>query len=388
MDRQINRNRSKQLSYEQRVALTKQFHRRLLKLILTSAILCATGLGYLWFWLYRYESRSVNGAMTQYIDNVCNQRWDRVYHDDTRYFTELNSKETIIAYLRGIYADKNASGIVFSYAGSQNEGKTKLYNAYYQNSQISTLEVYKPEKQDRYKVRTVGLYNEYNFELLDPAIKFRINGIPITDDFSYDEDVVVSGFDAVSKNKVLPVVKRYTVTGFITAPNVELEEPNTYTSIRDYSSQSMILGEKPTSQQFSSMAKEIEDTAIAYCKYITKDGSFYDLTKHLYPRTTFYNAISSFSNQWFSHHDSIDFKNIIIYDVLPIEDDAFVGTISFDYVIKGHDLDNPDHYVEKVYTSNYQLFFVKDQGNNWKCSNLIIIDDEAANEHEQEVKDE
>lgn len=380
MDREVNRMNKKRNSYEERIALSKKFHKRLFHTILTCIIICGVGLGYLWFWLYRYESKSVNGAMRQYVENACSGKWDRIYYDDTRYFTEFNSKDTVSAYLRGIYEGKNPSGIVFSYAGSPNEGITKLYNAYYQNSQISTLEVVKPENSSRWKVRTVGLYNEYKFDLLDENIKFRINGIPITDEYPFENNVTVHGFDELKIHDSLPKVKQFTLSGFISPPVVDLEDPNEYMAVRDYTGNQMILGKKPETQDFSFMAKEIQDTAIAYCKYITKDGSFYDLTRHLYPRTTFYNAISSFSNQWFSSHDSINFQNVMIYDVLPIDENAFVGSISFDYVIKGHDSDNPDHYVEKTYSSSYQLFFVTDYNNQWKCSNLVIIDDEAAEE--------
>ena len=110
----------------------------------------------------------------------------------------------------------------------------------------------------------------------------------------------------------------------------------------------------------------INDTAMAYCQYITEDGTLYELKQHLLPGTVFYDAISSFDNQWFTTHESIDYQNMQIHDVMALGDDAFMGSISFDYVVTATN-------VQQTYSNFYQMFFIKDRNGDWKCINIYTV---------------
>ncbi len=364
MDRKVNRKPKTRTSYEERLRLGKGFLFHWLTYVLFALIVCTVGLTYMYFWLQRYEEHSVNGAMTRYMQMVGNHEWDAIYDEDVENFLELNDRITYENYLIWLYGDANVSGMTFSYSGS--DSYSDYYDVYYQQEKLCALEVHKDEATDSWKVRTVSQSKRYSFDVME-GTNFRINGIQIDDTFYNEEDHVPMGFENYGFENLLPNTKRYYIDSFINAPALELTNPS-YTYVLDHVRNNFYIGPSPDPEMIDIYTKEITDTAIAYCKYITKDGTFYALNQHLYPNTTFYYNILGFDPQWFSNHDAIEFKNIEVFDLMPIGDNFFLGSISFDYHVIASD-------VSKTYSSTYQLFFVKNSYGQWRMFDMSIISD-------------
>ncbi|MBR2669257.1 MAG: hypothetical protein IKE36_05615 [Solobacterium sp.] len=360
----------KKKTYAERLKINKSFYLWLLTYILFAIIVCAAGLGYLWFWLERYEARSVNGAMTRYMQMVGNREWDEIYDEDVGYFLELNDRKTYQKYLIWLYGDANVSGMTFSYSTS--DAYSDYYDVYYQQEKLCALEVHQDKESDSWKVRTVSQNNYYTFDVIEDGTDFRINDVLIDDTFEHEDVHIPMGFEGFGFEDRLPNTKRYRIGGFIQAPELSLTNKN-YTYVLDHTKNNFYLGRKPTDEEIEYFTKEITDTAIAYCKYITRDGTFYSLNQHLYPNTPFYYNILGFDPQWFSPHDRIEFNNIEVFDLMPIGDDFFVGSISFDYHVIASD-------VSKTYSSTYQLFFAKNVYNQWRMCDMAIIFDNSADE--------
>ncbi len=359
------------LRYRRQLAIGLQFYKRLLNIFLAAVLICAAGLGYLYFWLYRYERQSVTGAMTRYLQDVDQRRWDEIYNIDSKYFTELNTKENLITYLLYVYGETKASGFTFTLA-SIGDNDWRYYDAYYRQTKISTLETYKPEGSSTWKVRTLVSGGTYTFDVLDGS-SFKINNISITSSYTDGLDPIPLAYSQIKEKHHFPTVARYTVENLVRPPAPQPENTDIDMVIRDYSANHYYIGPKPTKEQYTLFARELEETAIAYSKYITKDGTFYNLNAHLYPGTEFYSAISSLDNQYFSSHDTIDFQNIQVADVMPIGEEAFAGTISYDVVVtaKGN---------TKNYRSLYQIFFIRATDGKWKAVNIITLSQDHQDE--------
>lgn len=369
LEKQIAKRRKKNAARMEQLKAWGRFYSRLLRVFIVTLILCAAGLGYEYFWLARYERQSVTGAMNRYMKNVADHNWDEIYRTDSTYFTEVNTKENLITYLIYTYGDNHANGYTYSLVEETDTGM-RYYDAYYLSSKVSTLETYKPEGSSTWKVRTVVSGGSYTFDVLNDAA-FRINDVPISSSsFASEGDHIPLAFESLSIDDTFPTVTRYTVENLVRAPEPLPEDSENNMAVRDYSGNHYYIGPKPTAEQYSEFAQNIEDTAMAYSRYITKDGTFYDLRRHLYPNTEFYYAIRSLDNQYFSSHDSLDFQDIAISDVMPLGDDAFVGTISYNVVVTaGTNV--------KTYASTYQIFFVRD-GDSWLATNLITITDDTS----------
>ena len=358
MDRKVSRTSS----YQKRMQIGMKFYKRLFSLFVATVIICAVALGYLWFWLDRYESHHVNGAMTRYMEKVGKKQWHEIYEENAKYFVEMNDEDTYTRYLIWLYGDRNVSGMTFSYAGG--DANNMYYDVYYQQEKLCALELMKPEDSSTWHVRTVSQSNEYTFDILD-HVDFSINGHTIDETYPHEEGKTPLAFESLDMKSRFPQVTRYTIEGFIDIPNVSTESDKDMV-VKDASANHLYIGSKPTEEQSARFIQEIQDTAFAYCRYISKDGTFYDLNQHLYPNTDFYYAISGFNPQWFTDHDSIEFRNVQVYDVLPVGDSAFMGTITFDFAILASD-------TSRIESNTYQMFFVKNSEGNYKMTNMVIV---------------
>ena len=362
MGRQVDIKLKPKKAYSEQLRSGAQFYSGLLKLFFAMVLIGVIVCGYLYFWLYRYEKQSINGALTQYVKDVTDRKWDKVYYDDQRYFTELNTKESVVDFLFYVYGDKKPGGMTFSWR--ETSGNTQYYDCYYRQSYISTLEATRPPGSRVWKVRTLIGSNNYEIDSINGST-FRINEIPITTDYKHEENHIPGAYEGYELDSKMPDVTRYFINNLAGTPAIQTEDTS-HMSVRDWSAFRYYVGPKPSPEQYSDFANEISDTAMAYCEYITEDGTLYDLTQHLLPGTVFYDAVRSFDNQWFTTHDSIDYQNIEITGVMPLGDNAFIGSISFDYVVTAPN-------VSQTYSNAYQMFFVKDDEGLWKCINIYTI---------------
>lgn len=368
LEKEIAKRRRKNAARMEQLKAWSRFYARLLRIFLVTVILCAAGLGYEYFWLARYERQSVVGAMNRYMKNVANHNWDEIYRTDSTYFTEVNTKDNLITYLIYTYGNNHANGYTYSLVEETDTGM-RYYDAYYLSSKVSTLETYKPEGSSTWKVRTMVSAGAYTFDALNDA-SFRINDVPISPtSFANEANHIPLAFEELKTGDTFPSVTRYTVENLVRAPDPVPEDSENNMAVRDYSGNHYYIGPKPSADQYSEFAQNIEDTAMAYSRYITKDGTFYDLRRHLYPNTEFYYAIMSLDNQYFSSHDSIDFQDISISEVMPLGEDAFVGTIAYNVVVTAGDN-------VKTYASTYQIFFVRNN-DSWQATNIVTISDES-----------
>ncbi|MBR2845418.1 MAG: hypothetical protein IKF00_09440 [Solobacterium sp.] len=342
-----------------------RFYKHLTTVWFSLVIICGAALGYLWFWLERYEEHSINGAISAYFRLVDNEEWDEIYNQDCRHFTELNSRETYIEYLKSIYTGRKTSEMKYSFTDT--DGISEYYNIHYDNYVMAALELRRTDDSDVWHVRTIGSTTPFDFDVLDDSLVFTINSVPVESSYYHVEGQIPAAFDGYELAYRIPEVTRYPISSLVGTPDVKPASADTAV-VRDYTSQSYYIGRKPTSEQGDEFAENMYDTAVAYCKFVTRDGTRYSITSRLYPGTNFYDFVSTFDNSWVTDHDSIQFENVKVYDLLPFGDTAFIGTISFDYKLIADD-------VTGTYSQAYQMFFVKNGQNYWKLLNMAIISD-------------
>ncbi len=351
---------------EERLKKAARFYKRLFAVFMATAIICASGLAYLWFWLERYESHSINGAIRSYLKLVEEENWDKLYDIDIRYFTELNTREAYTEYLRSIYSGKKIEDMRYSFDSS--DGLSEYYALHYDYYVMAALELNREDIQGEYHVRTVGTSEQKFFYVLDDDINFTINGVNVTDDLFYSTpDEELPAFAEYDLEYRIPTGKRYVINSLVAEPTVRGTSSDVI-CVKDYTSTGYYIGHTCDAEQASSFGADMYDTAVAYCKFVTRDGPRYNITSKCYPNTPFYNLVSTFDNSWVTDHDSISFDNVKVYDLISIGENAFIGTISFDYKLIADDITG-------TYSQAYQMFFVRNGQNYWKLLNMAIISD-------------
>ena len=361
-----------QTARQKQIQIGEKFYHYLLRIVIVTIGICAVGLGYLYMWLARYEKRSINGAMTNYMYAVQDRKWDQIYEEDKTYFTELNSKESVASYLLTQYANVKAGGVTFAWVETNTDTGMRYYDVYFQREKVGTLECVKPEGSEVWKVRTVVSGGTYTVDVLDNA-SFTVNGYTLPETSHGESGHIPLFAEGMGIDNLMPETTRYTIENMITPPELVVSS-NSDVIIRDYTANHYYIGPKPTADQIEVFSTEIQDTAEMYSKFISQDVSLWQLLQYLYPDTEFYTAMKGFNNQYFDYHSGVEFNNLEVSEIIPFGDYAFMGTISFDFRVIGYDK-------ERTSKTKYQIHFVKD-GDIWLATNIITVteDDDSSDQ--------
>lgn len=328
--------------------------------LFTETIVLAV-LFFLYIWLRRYEAATPYGAFSKYLDLLAKKDWNTVYDNYSTIFPQFNTREDYCNYLENMYGYVDFSQVTYEQQDYSDESFI-YYNLSYNGTTISTVELCK-DHDGVWQARTTSSLQTYTFDVVDTNAKFYANNVLIDDLYLRKEtDCIYSYYNLHNLNDCLNV-HQYVVEGFVNAPTITADPG--YIAVHDALKNYIYVGYEPDSEEKEVYTGLIKNVASAYSRYISEDGTFYNLRIQLHPDTEFYDAISSFDNSWFSTHDSYDFQNMEIYDLVKLDDDTFMGTIEFDYVVKIFSSNKTS-----TYHNIYQLCFKKVNG-TYLCTNLV-----------------
>lgn len=345
------------------------FYIKMVRLFLVLTAIGSFILGLLWIGLSFYESVTPNGALNHYVQLIKRGEYDEIYDESKKVYLQFNTEDEYIAYLKDFYSDVDLSKAAFTktyYA----DGEYQYYDMTIDGAKITTLELKKDEKKNKWNVRTLTDARSFRIETQLDDIEMSINDIPIEKDRIKQTDVPTQAYANLNDQELAPVVDQYYIDNMIQVPTIQVTNPE-YVVVKDALLDYFYAGTKPTTEEMVDYSALIQKVAKTYCMYITEDEIFANLRKLLYTKTSFYEAIRSFNNSYFSDHDRIEFSNMNVFDVIEMSEDSLIGSVSFDYIV----------YVDtrsQTYSSTYQLTFLKING-NWLLTNLVLAE-EATNE--------
>ena len=328
--------------------------------LFTEVIVLAV-LFFLYIWLRSYEASTPYVAFSNYLELVSNKDFDTIYDNYSTIFPQFNTREDYVNYLENMYGYVDFSQVTFEQQDYSDESFI-YYNLDYNGTTISTVELCRDD-EGVWQARTTSSLSTYTFETVDTNAKFYCNKILIDDLYLRNEtDCIYSFYNLHNLDDCLNTNK-YVVEGFVKDPVVSTDTG--YAAVKDALKNYIYVGYEPNAEEKELYSGLIENVATAYSRYISEDGTFYNLRIQLHPDTEFYDAISSFDNSWFSTHDSYEFANMNIYDLVKLDDDTFMGSIEFDYIVKIYATEKTS-----TYHNIYQLCFKK-VNDTYLCTNLI-----------------
>lgn len=348
----------------------KQFLLFLVKLFVILMFGGSIFMFYIWNGLETYEKNTPNGAMTQYVQLLRSDKYEKIYENSQLGFTQLNDKEHYIDYLKSLYEDIDLKDAVFT-KKSYSDENFLYYDLMVDNQKISTLELRYVESEKRWNARTVISSRNFYIDVIgNPEV--YVNGVALDDSFITEQNVASEAYSNLYDSDLAPLVTRYHIDNLVDVPTVTTQDAETYVVVKDALKDQFYIASQPNGAMEEIMRSRIRDTATAYAKYISEDTTFADLRQYLYRRTDYYKAISSFNNRYFTTHDSYRFDNVEISDLIFYgEDEGFTGTISFDYVV------TIEGKKSQTYSNSYQMTFIKADG-QWLCSDLVIANQSSA----------
>ncbi len=348
------------ISYKDKASVGNDFLINLLKVFLITNIICLSASAYIYLRLVRYENSTPEGSIRNYLSLVSDKKYHEIYEESKLVFPQFNTEEIYVNYLKELYNDKDLKNITLS-KESYSDSKFLYYKINdLKNNNIANVQLKKDG--DLYHVRTLTSIWNFDFDVVD-NLEFSINDVKVEDEYITEKDVHTKAYSGMDNQKNIAQVKRYHLDNFVNIPEVTALNDKA-TVVKDVIQDQFYVGYKPTADVKEEYESMLLDLAQTYSKYITEDEKFYNLRKLLHKDTEFFKNISSFNNGWFSPHNSVDFKNIEIYDIVVLNENSFIGSVKYDYeVIANHKV--------QTYPTIYQMFFVKENG-NWLCTNLLL----------------
>ncbi|MCI6272244.1 MAG: hypothetical protein MR601_04780 [Erysipelotrichaceae bacterium] len=348
----------KRKSVRDRSKVERSFYFKLLMAFVITNLIGVLILGYISYRLRKYEEATPTGAIRAYLELVKNKDYDKIYDESKLVFAQFNPKEDYTNYLKSIYENVDLDSATFARQSYSND-EFSYYNIKINNETISTVQLKKDDKL--YHVKTLSSVWNFKFDVAD-NIEFSINEQLVDNGYISETDVKTNAYTNTQDQSNVPNITRYHLDNFVNIPKV-VTNNNDYLAVKDFIEDQFYIGKIPINEEKIELEELIQKTAETYSKYITEDETFYNLKKLLNKNTTFYEGISSFYNGWYSSHESVDFLNTEIYDVIKLSDNAFIGTIKYDYQVIAKDK-------TQNYPTTYQLFFLK-ENDKWLCTNII-----------------
>lgn len=340
------------------------FYKHLVKVFLVLLATCTFVLGLLWVVLDYYESTTPNGALIHYTNLINKGEYDEIYEESKKVFPQFNPPEAYTEYLKSVYDDvdvKKAGFIKSQY----NTDTFTYYDMVVDGNKIASLEIRKDDKKNKWNVRT--LTNSRNIKIDSPVddVKTLINGNVINSEYLIDSNIPSAAYANLDDPSIAPRVYQFFVDNLVVVPDVEVANQD-YLIVKDAILDQYYAGPEVDEETRLEYEEVMIKAATTYCMYITEDTTFNNLRKLLYSKSTFYDAIRTFNNGFFSEHDKIEFENMKTFDIIQLGEHGFIGSISFDFIVTAGSR-------SKTYSSTYQMTFLE-QNNKWLMTNLVIAD--------------
>lgn len=342
---------------KQRAKVGKKFYFSMIKLFMFCNVIGIIILSIIYYQLQKYEESTPSGAIRSYLKLIQNGDYDEIYDESKLVFAQFNTKDEYSNYLKSIYENKPLAEATFARQSYSNE-EFSYYNINIGNETISTVQL----KKDKsiHHVRTLTSVWNFNFDVAGD-IQFYINNELVDSGYILEKSTDSNAYANYPDKKTAIPITRYHLDNFVNIPIIEIKNEN-YIAVKDNIQDQFYIGKKPVGDTLKEYEELIQNTSETYSKYITEDVSFASLRKLLNRKTTFYEEISQFNNGWYSIHDDVEFANIDIYDIVELSENAFIGTIKYDYNVITDDKIT-------TYPTTNQLFFIK-ENEKWLCTNI------------------
>ncbi len=297
------------------------------------AVLLVISTVVLWF-LYRnleqYEAATPNAALNTYINWIKSGDFDSIYAASDFEETILNNKDEYVKYLSRLY-NGDTSTLVVREKGTSTEER-KEYSVYMNDKRVSSLSLIKNPAwgETAWNYVTEVQYIPQTVIYAADDIRLSVNGM----DTSLLNVIGVPAQNTIFGTKepsdALPIVNCYTIESLLNTPTIEglTLGGDVCTVTQDANGAYHVMRPAATALQTEreELAKEV---AFTYAKFISRDATREAVLKYIAKNSELYAKIKVFSNDWFSRHDSVKFRDVSVTNYAQYSANDFSCEIRF-----------------------------------------------------------
>lgn len=331
------------------------------------------GLNLLWDFLDDYENSMPVHVMEENLPMFGEEECETLLHMDGLIEpSKFETKEMI----KNIYINSiHGKSISFEKKAGEysDEHPVYLIKADQDDLAVVTLKKRKGKSHfgfTRWEFGTVSNFMSASHEVIISVpsnASISLNGIPVGDEYIVSKDNGVETLDhVIGLAGEIPFMVTYRISGLYESqiePEVKGFDGTLLTAVAkedgslvcDFSSPQVLISES---------TPRILAWIETYGRYITNDGEFEELEPYLLKGSPAYQSLKSVVTDWFTDHDSVEYKNQKAENFKSYNETCFSCEVSFDQIIHR----NGEEY---VYSSNLLLIFIKDNG-QWLLSDMSI----------------
>ena len=324
-------------------------------------------LAFLWSYLKDFESHTPKHYAMEYIELLKKEDYTQAMELVNFKETELVSVSDFADYIKEMFPD--GFNDVKIYEISQENAGTRTCNIYTGNKKRFSLSFADTGKKSWHHFTEWKIFlqdlPDTDYVITAPAfVNVKVNGHLLTAE--QGEQTVRTEYTGMAEPSGAPQAVTYHVSGLLRQPQVTAVFPDgkQYEANISLEENQFTLNVIPAAAVGEELTQTAIEDAKTYAQFITKDASFTQLSKCLYPNTEFYSNMSSFYNGWYNKHEKNGFENIKSENLWLLDENAFVIDVSFDYyVVKS----GKRHDFPTKYTLAYQ-----NTEKGWKLVNLMV----------------
>lgn len=337
-----------------------QFIKNCFKLFFGILLAGSFVLALFWGGLALYESNTANAALNRFVRQLQNKEYEEIMEhltlDDK---AELLSQQELESYLSLRY-DGDLSRLSFVKKEVINE--EVYYNIMEDGKFLATCKLkHKSASNKKWFVHLDVAMEEFTVYAPENTT-ILVNGKAVSEELA--KTGIPTTYQGMKSTARAVKTDKYVLTD-LNRPVIQAEASLEYRVLEYPEENSYCLLKKVTDvTDLEEMKSAMETTSKTYANYISEDATFAQLKKLVDTNTEYYKSLSTFSNRFFSEHDSFEFRNVILSDLYQFTVKDFMGEINFNYVVTKDGK-------EQVYTTHYVMYFSL-QNETWKLTNLEV----------------
>ena len=278
----------------------------------------------------RYEATTPNAALNTYINWIKDGDFESIYAASDFEETILNNKEEYVKYLARLYGGDTSTLTVREKATSTDERKE--YSVYMGDQRVSSLSLIKNPAwgETSWNYVTEVQYLPATTIYAAEDIRLSINGMDASLLNLSGTPVQNTLFGVSEQTDTLPVIQSYTIESLLNAPTIEglTLGGDVCTVVQDVNGIYHVL--RPTAEALRTEREELaKEVAFTYAKFISRDAEREDVLKLIAKNSDLYQKVKAFSNDWFSKHDSVKFRDVTVTGYCQYSSNDFSCEIRF-----------------------------------------------------------
>lgn len=346
------------------------FALKLFILFLSFLLVLTIVLGFLWSLLNEYEKNSPKNCINEYVELIKRGDYNSAIKlagvETSQFFTVKDYER----YIKETLGDLNKLDI---FETASENSQERCYELKSESGKLIGFILKKdnlPQENNTkgYKLLQKPIKGaDYIINLPDGQIPI-VNGVVLNDSYIIDKKSQVASFLSLKEENLIPTTVSYKVKNLVFKPEISIKgiDKANYKIKSEIGTDNMIeIALIPNDERRKKYEKLAVDYSQTYAKYISRDVDFAQLKGYIYEKSTFFDALKTYSNVWTVEHNTPVFENLIVENTIEYSPDHFQTEVSFDYILtKGR--------IKRVYPTKYILSFVK-VGEDFKLANLQSV---------------